>query len=327
MSEFRSKMESAALHHKEADLGVRMCGEWQGTEYRHILPPELWDLNLWEPIRADARIHFLEEGISWHDQRHNLLSSQVQCVNVFFPLRDAQEPLRRFLVNYLPGLGQVGRMHFECIGDKNYLNEPGGRGSMRTSADVAIEWFDSGNSRNLLLLEYKFTEREFGRCGGATSRGNKDRSRCLRASEIMEAPSSMCYLVEPKGRPYWDIALATDGPLNAGVLATESYCPFRYDFYQLMRNQFLAHKIEADASSGFDSVTFGVVYHKDNEELLRMGHPFAAERNPLTAWAGLLREHKRFIWLTVQELLAAVEAKLSPHLEEWRAYLRARYGL
>ena len=327
MSDFRSKMESAAVTHKDDVLGVRMCGKWQGKEYRHILPRELWDLNLWEPIRASARIHFLEQGISWHEQRHNLLSSQIQCVNVFYPLRDAQELLGSFLVNYVPRLMRVGRMHFEYIGDKNYLKEPGGRGSMRTSADVAVEWFDAANSRNLLLLEYKFTEREFGRCGGATSRGNRDKSRCRRASEIISAPGKMCYLVEPKGRPYWDIALAPDGPLNAGVLASESHCPFRYDFYQLMRNQFLAHQIESDPGSGFDSVTFGVVYHRDNEHLLRMGHPFGGERNPLTAWRSLLREPKRFIWFTVQELLEAVDAKLPSRLAHWRAFLRARYEL
>jgi len=327
MSDFRSKMESAAVRHKETDLGVQMCGAWRGTEHRHILPRELWDLNLWEPIRAAARIHFLEQRISWHEQRHNLLSSQIQCVNVFYPLRDHQSLLAAFLVDRLRQLARVGEMYFEYIGDENYLNEPGGKGSMRTSADVAIEWYDALNSRNLLLLEYKFTERGFGPCGGATSRGNKDKSRCRRASELMEAPGSMCYLVEPKGRPYWDIALAPDGPLNAGVLASESHCPFRYDFYQLMRNQLLAHQIESDPNSGFDSATFGVVYHADNEELLRMGHPFGGERNPLTAWTRLLQEQKRFISFTVQELLAAVDAKLPSHLEEWRAFLRARYEL
>ena len=327
MSDLRSRMETLAVHHKEVDLGVRMCGKWQGTEYRHILPPELWDLNLWEPIRASARTHFLEEGINWHQQRHNLLSSQVQCVNVLFPLRDEKALLAALLVDRVSQLARVGSVCFEYTGDKNYLNEPGGRGRMRTSADVAVEWFDAENSKNLLLLEYKFTEREFGRCGGATSRGNKDRSRCRRLGEIIEAPRTMCYLVEPKGRPYWDIALAPDGPVRGDLLAQESHCPFRYDFYQLMRNQFLAHQIESDPDSGFDSATFGVVYHDENDNLLRMGHAFDGERNPLSAWTRLLREQKKFITFTVQELLAAVDADLPPQLEEWRAFLGSRYEL
>lgn len=327
MSDFRSKMESAAVRHKEADLGVRKRGTWRGKEYGHILPPDLWELNLWGPIRAAARAHFLEEGISWHQQRHNLLSSQIQCVNLFYPLRDANALPAEFLAKHLPTLTRVGDVHFEYIGDKNYLNEPGGKGAMRTSADVAIEWFDAANSRNLLVLEYKFTEKDFGPCGGATSRGNKDKSRCRRAGEIIEAPGSMCYLVDPKDRPYWEIALSRNGPLKTDLLARESYCPFRYDFYQLMRNQLLAHKIESDPDSGFESATFGAVYHQDNEDLLRMGHPFLGEPNPLIAWKSLLREPKRFIWFTVQELLQAVDAKLPPELRGWREYLRARYEL
>jgi len=327
MSDFRSKMESAAVRHKETDLGVRTCGKWQGAEYRHILPPELWDLNLWEPIRDSATAHFREEGISWHNQRHNLLSSQVQCVNVFFPLRDAQELLGPVLVNYLPRLARVGRMHFECIGNKNYLNEPGTRGRMRTSADVALEWYDAHNSKNLLLLEYKFTETAFGGCSGAKSPGNKDKSRCRRASEVAGAPDRMCYLVDPHRRPYWEIALASDGPLRPDLLARESYCPFRYDLQQLMRNQFLAHQIESDPGSGFDSATFGVVYHEDNEQLLRMGHPFGGERNPFTAWRGLLRKPGRFIALTIQELLASVDSRLPSDLARWREFLHARYEL
>jgi hypothetical protein len=327
MSDFRSRMEILAVRHKDGDLGVRQCGKWQGTEYPQILPLELWDLNLWAAIRAEARIHFLKEGIAWHAQRHNLLSSQIQCVNLFYPLRDQPTLLAGFLADSLPQLARVGSIHFEYAGDKDYLNERGGRGRMRTSADVSIEWFDAANSRNLLMLEYKFTEREFGRCGGATSRGNKDRSRCLRANEIIKAPGRMCYLVDPKNRPYWDIALAPDGPLKGDLLARESYCPFRYDLYQLMRNQLLAHRIESDPDSGFESATFGVVYHKDNEELLRMGHPFGGKGNPLTAWISLLRQPKRFIWFTVQDLFAAVDANLPPQLVEWRKYLRARYEL
>ncbi len=327
MPNFRSRVETRAVRYKEDVLVVRKRGRWRGREHRHILPVELWDLNLWEQIRATARIHFLEEDIAWHDQRHNLLSSQILCVNIFFPLRYEQTLLARFLAGRIPQLTRVGKMHFEYIGDKNYLKEPGGRGRMRTSADVALEWFDASNSRGLLLLEFKFTEPEFGRCGGATSKGNRDRSRCRQASKIVQAPEKMCYLVKPKRRPYWEIALGPDSPLRINLLAEESYCPFRYDFYQLMRNQFLAHRIESDPHSGYERALFGVVYHAENDHLLRMGRPFGGERNPMKAWAGLLREPDRFISFTIQDLLAWMDTRLPSHLEEWRGFLSEKYGL
>lgn len=327
MSDFRSRLETTAVRYKQQILGVRKGGRWRGKEYRHILPTDLWDLNLWEQIRNTARIHFVEEEIAWHDQRHNLLSSQILCVNIFFPLRDEQELLAGFLSDRVPQLAGVGKMHFEYVGDKNYLNEPGGRGRMRTSADVALQWFDASNSRGLLILEFKFTETEFGRCGGATSGGNSDRSRCRHANSIVAAPERMCYLVYPKGRPYWHIALGPRSPLRIDLLAKEACCPFRFDFYQLMRNQFLAHETESDPDSGFERAIFGVVCHAENEALQRMGRTFRGERNPLRAWAGLLRQPDRFISFTVQDLLAWLDARLPSHLEEWRAFLNAKYGL
>lgn len=327
MSDFQSQMKTAAIRYKEDVLGVRKCGNWRGGQYPHILPSELWDLNLWEQIRDTARIHFVEDNIAWHDQRHNLLSSQILCVNIFFPLRNEHELFTGFLAGHIPQLAGVSKMYFEYIGDKNYLNEPGSRGRMRTSADIALEWSDASNSRGLLLLEFKFTEREFGRCGGATSPGNVDRSRCRQPSKIVQAPEKMCYLVKPKQRPYWEIALGPDSPLRIDLLTKESYCPFRYDFNQLMRNQFLAHLIESDPNSGFQRALFGVAYHAENDQLLRMGRPFNGERNPLKAWAGLLREPDSFITFTLQDLLAWMDSRLPSHLEEWRAFLSAKYGL
>jgi len=248
-------------------------------------------------------------------------------VNVFFPLRDEQRLLTGFFRDRIPQIARLGTMHFEYIGKKDYLNEGGGRGRMRTSADVALEWFDASNSPGLLLLEFKFTETEFGRCGGATSRGNADRSRCHRPIEIVEDPNGMCYLAKPKRRPYWEIALSPDSPLRVDLLASEPYCPFRYDFYQLMRNQFLGHRIESDPDSGFQRALFGVAYHAQNDQLLRMGRPFGGERNPLKAWAGLLREPDRLITFTIQDLLSWMDQRLPSHLEEWRGFLNARYGL
>lgn len=327
MSDFRSRMEAQAIEYKEQVLGVATPGRWRGEEYRHILPADLWDLNLWHQIRDAARIHFVEQHIAWHEQRHNLLSSQMLCVNLFFPLRDQQALLAGFLSDHIPQLDRVGRVHFEYIGDKNYLRERGGRGRMRTSADVAIEWVDAVGSRCLLLLEFKFTEREFGRCGGATSKGNEDRPRCRRPNEILRSPEKMCYLVRPKNRPYWEIALGGDSPLRTDMLATEPYCPFRYDFYQLMRNQLLAHQIDADPESCFERATFGVAYHGENEGLLRMGRAYGGERNPLAAWRSVLRQPDRFVSFTVQDLLSWVDARLPSGLEEWRAFLRAKYAL
>ncbi len=329
MSDFVQRMRKTVTDYKENVLGVSEQGTYQGKPYSHILPEDKRPLNLWQGIREDAVAYFTAESISWHRDSHNLLSSQALCVNLFFPLHEELELLTGFFSSRISGLAQVKKVHFEYIGPEgtDYLREGGSRGRNRTSADIALEWDGEDGTRGVLLLEFKFTESEFGRCGGAKSNGNTDKSRCLRSKDIIRDPSEMCYLVQPKKRPYWDIILDSDGPLRTEYLALEQHCPFRYDFYQLMRNQLLAHQIEKDQQSGFARGIFGVVYHGDNDRLLRMGHPYGGERNPLTAWAGMLKQPNSFVTFTIQNLLDWIGARLPERLHDWHSFLRTKYGL
>jgi hypothetical protein len=329
MNNLIRRMRKTVADYKENVLGVSEQGVFRGKPYRHILPRDKQPLNLWEDIREDAIAYFGAERIAWHKDSHNLLNSQALCVNLFFPLREELALLTGFFSNRISGLAQVNKMHFEYIGPEgtDYLHEGGSRGQNRTSADVALEWDSEDGTRGLLLLEFKFTEGEFGRCGGAASKGNTDQSRCLRSEKIIRAPSVMCYLVQSKKRPYWDIILDSDGPLWTENLTLEQHCPFRYDFYQLMRNQLLAHQIERDQQSGFARALFGVVYHRGNDRLLRMGHPYGGERNPLTAWASMLKQPESFVTFTIQDLLNWIDAELPGRLHDWRNFLRIKYGL
>ena len=125
----------------------------------------------------------------------------------------------------------------------------------------------------------------------------------------------------------WDIILSNDSPFRREKLTTEGYCPFRYDFYQLMRNQLLAHCIETDPEADFSWVDFGVIYHADNEALLEMARPFGGERNPLKAWPILLKDPSKFYTFNIQELLGVVDRRLPVGLAGWRSYLKQKYDL
>jgi len=175
----------------------------------------------------------------------------------------------------------------------------------------------------MLLLEFKFTEPDFGQC---SKQGNPDPSRCLSLGKDVYSYKTKCYRTEV-GRSYWDLILSDDGPFRQEPLTKESYCPFRYDFYQLMRNQLLAHCIQSDSPPIFNRVEFGVIYHADNEALVAMARPFGGERNPLKAWANLLKNQKTFHAFTVQEFLNAIGPNLHSELVNWRTYLKQRYDL
>ncbi len=332
---FYEEMKAKMVMYKIKTLGITEKGKRtireQGTrntitkEYEHILPTRRWTQNLWSGIRTAAVDYFSHEKIKWHDQRDNLLSSQILCVNIFFPLRNHPSLLDSLLREFYPSLAEVTDIDFEYIGPKNYFNEPGGRGYNRTSADVVITWEDTKGKSNLLLIEFKFTESNFGECSKS---GNPDRERCNHGELVISSPQTECYRSEVD-RPYWNIILSPQGPFVRGMLSKTQYCPFRYDFYQLMRNQLLAKCIAWDEDSGFSIVEFAVCYDDRNKSLLNLSHPIDGDSNPLTSWKSFLKDKNTFKHFTIQQFLEYIDHidNLPSEVEQWRAYLNKRYGL
>ena len=326
---FRERMEDKQSVYKTEGLGIKQMGRvsatgrWRDRYYPHILPEESWSLNLWDGISAEAVKYFAQEEIDWHRQRHNMLSSQVMCVNIFFPLREHPEVLKPWLSSQFE-VESVSGIDFEYVGPRNYFNEEGARGPNRTSADVCVTWENKEKKRHMLLLEFKFTERCFVHCNQDS---NPAPQRCYRSEEVIERPHSLCHVART-GRTYWELIVSRDGPFRWDALVTESYCPFRYDFFEMMRQQLLAQCVGKDSKSGIDRADFGVMYHAENDELLQMSHPFGGERNPLKAWPALLSNKNAFHAFTIQELLASIDAaKLPDELAGWRSYLAERYGV
>jgi len=332
---FYEEMKAKMVTYKTKTLGIPEKGKRtireKGTrntitlEYEHILPAKLWTQNLWSGIRTAADIYFRHEKIKWHDQRDNLLSSQILCVNIFFPLRNYLSVLDGFLRQFYPSLAKVTDIDFEYIGPRNYFNEPGGRGYNRTSADVSITWEDTRGKNNLLLVEFKFTEPSFGECSKSE---NPDWDRCNYGELVVSSPQTECYRSEV-GRPYWDMILLPQGAFIREMLNKTQYCPFRYDFYQLMRNQLLAKCIGEDKDSGFHIVEFAVCYDDRNKALLNLSHPVDGNANPLTSWKSFLKDKNTFKYFTIQQLLEYIENTdtLPSELEQWRTYLNKRYDL
>lgn len=332
---FYEEMKAKMVTYKTKALGITEKGKRtimeEGTknkitlEYEHILPARLWTQNLWSGIRTAAVDYFSHEKIKWHDQRDNLLSSQILCVNMFFPLRNHLFLMDGFIKEFYPSLAKVINIDFEYIGPRNYFNEPGGRGFNRTSADVSIEWKDTKGKNNLLLVEFKFTEPNFGECSKSE---NPDRDRCNHGELVISSPQTECYRSEV-GRPYWDIILSPQGLFIREMLNKTQYCPFRYDFYQLMRNQLLVKCIAEDKVSGFHAAEFAVCYDDRNKTLLNLSHPIDGDSNPLAIWKSFLKNPDSFKYFTIQQLMEHINHidNLPSEMKQWRAYLTKRYGL
>ncbi|MBX9664426.1 hypothetical protein [Novosphingobium sp.] len=204
-----------------------------GADYR--VSPEHRLVNLSPAVREAAdRLFGADPAIQWHQHANHGLSSQVCCVNFLLPFADKPELLARWITHVtgdkvgevlpieLDRAGQDWFVTFEWIGDADYLNEasPGAqrkRGANATAADAAILYRTAAGATNLLLVEWKYTER-YGQ--PLDPKGNS--TRRARYEAIWRAPN---------------------GPIRADIdVDLEDF--FWEPFYQMLRQQMLAWHTE-----------------------------------------------------------------------------------
>ena len=272
-------------------------------------------LNVAPAYRASAEALFAAKpAIQWHQFAGHGLSSQVCCVNFLLPLADKPAVLSRWIGAIL-GISppemlvvepdRAGRdwyVAFEWIGEHDYLNEAdakGGRtrGANATAADAAVKFRDDEGHVHLVLIEWKYTESY-----GAPLSGDPKGKRVQR---------------------YRDIAFAPDGPIRDDVgLVLQDF--FWEPFYQLLRQQMLAHAIECDPASGIDRARVLHLSPSGNAALHRVTAPALARfgDDAFEAFRAVLIDPDAFVGRTIEAAFAPLGAWPEA---TWFAWLCERY--
>lgn len=297
-----------------------------GYYYPHILPEGHLEKNFYPPIYDDVLKYLTDEGIELHTEALNLLSSQVCCFNFLFPLKKDLKKAASLLSFAIPGLEQVLHIEFEYAGPDSateWLGEPHGgrRGLNRTSIDAAVWWKDQDSRKRLTFIEWKYTEKEFGGCGGYRSKGNKERAKCRRLQALSIQPKQDCYISTGRddrtSRRYWDL-LARAG-ISMEYFRDRLGCPFLGPFYQLMRQYLLAAYCK-DTFTEIGDVNIVVMCFKGNHDLLQVPHNLRhLGEDVISAWNSLLTTAIPLRSVFVEDLLANATN------DDWRDYIRKRY--
>ncbi|MDK3258965.1 PGN_0703 family putative restriction endonuclease [Blastococcus capsensis] len=256
-----------------------------GASLPFCLPYDFADHNLLAAVREPAVALFADLGIPWHagigrGPGNHLLSSQVQCVNALMPMVEDPSRLAAAFAAVLD-VGEVleiepGRfLTFEYIGPEDFFGEaPGGeriRGAHCTSVDAAFLHRAADGARELVLVEWKYTESYRVRTPDAA----RDEIRRARYAEAVNDPT---------------------GPVRGDRLAFELLLD--EPFYQLTRQQLLAHALEQSGVA--DRVRVVLVLPPENEayqqSLARPEHR-ALGATVSEAWHQLLRTPDRFATL------------------------------
>ena len=326
--ETRRQVAFKRKHWPDLPDGVWAKKKGETHTYPHILPEG--DRSLYPGIAGKVFEYCHASNIAIHSEFLNLRSSQACCFNVLFPLRLDLELARAALDPVLPHVREVSKIEFEYTGPDGdgateWLGEPAGgqRGQNRTSIDAAVWWTD-GIRRLLTFIEWKYTEKNYGTCGGYASRGNKQKHLCRDLDAQCGDPSLSCYLTKGKNtRRYWEHL--GEAHINLSAFSDLKGCPFMGPFYQLMRQHLLAAYCRENGP--VEDVYVVSVGFRGNRSLHEL--PAALQGLGATvedAWNACLEGAAPMVHVTVEAIMEHIKA--SPLANEpWLDYLEERYGL
>lgn len=275
-----------------------------GRSYDVLLPEP--DENLEPGSRVAIRNYLKANSIVPHRMLGHLLSSQACCLNFLFVFTDRPDALACLLRPVFPNavtitmakvpewraaegsLVQENYIAFEWTDWTDQLGEKGGRppprGANSTSTDAAMLAIVDGR-RILCLIEWKYTESYGPRLSGGEP-----------ARRIREAR-------------YRDLAFAPDGPIRSdrGLWLTDF---FHEPFYQMLRQQMLAWRVENSTHYDVDEVRVLHIGPQDNNALSKVTST-ALQRHgdrAFDVFASVLVKPERFSKLFIEDLFASYPA-------------------
>jgi hypothetical protein len=295
---------------------ARADGLHRNRAYPFLLPDTCTPENLYAGIRQPALDYFAEHGIHWH-MLHHLCSSQVCCVNFLFPFMEKPDALAGLLRSLFPGLRRMLPIEapnqfvaFEWIGLQNYLKERGPKGGKRTrganstSADAMVMFKREDGQRQIVLIEWKYTESYAKDFSKKIARSGTDRSAI-----------------------YAHLYDRDDCALDKALL--KNFDALFYEpFYQFMRQQFLAHEMERAHEFDADVVSLLHIAPAKNVEFSRVTSPALRPLgDKVTAvWKRLVRDADRFASVSTEAMFGNFPVQQFSELADWWDYIGQRYA-
>jgi len=197
---------------------------------------------------------------------------------------------------------------FEWIGQKNYLGERMAqngkrtRGANCTSADAVVLFERTDGKREMVLIEWKYTE-SYGGNSLKIAKSGTDRT------EI-----------------YKHLFLNDDSLLDKDLLP--SFDALFYEpFYQFMRQQYLAHEMEKAQEMGADIVSVMHIAPAHNRDFQKITSPELVRlgETAINVWKRLVKPDKRFISVSAESLFGNLLLEQYPEIRTWIEYIRERY--
>jgi hypothetical protein len=301
--------------------GARPDGVYKGKPRPFCLSRAFAVENLFSEIRRTITAYFAAKEIKWHDGRdgnpsNHLCDSQVCCANFLFSFADKPRALVALLHPVFPEIQQMLPMEdagqfvsFEWIGQRNYLGEKTPRhgkrtrGANLTSADAAVMFERRDGERQIVLIEWKYTE-SYSSTSLKVAKSGTDRTAI-----------------------YAHLYGREDFPLDKELLPSFEAL-FYEPFYQLFRQQALAHEMERAGELGTKVVSLLHIAPAHNTGFQRVTSPAlrAIGDSVMDVWKRLVRRPNRFMSISTEDLYGRFPVEKFPRLAAWWEYTTERYS-
>jgi hypothetical protein len=198
---------------------------------------------------------------------------------------------------------------FEWIGAENYLKEKVARGKQRTrgenftSTDAAILLQQEDGSKQIVLIEWKYTE-SYGSNSYKIAKSGTDRTAI-----------------------YYHLFERDDFPLNKSRLP--SFDALFYEpFYQLLRQQCLGHEMQLAHELGAEKVTLLHITPAHNQDFPKVTSPTLKSIGETVSgvWEHLITEKDSFRSISTEKLFGSFPVEDYPQLQFWWEYITQRYN-
>ena len=299
---------------------AREDGEYKGKPRPFCLPRSYSDENVYSGIREEVIEYFTNYEIKWHDAidkkpSNHLCDSMVCSINFLFPFAYEPFALKELLFPLFPNIKQVLPMEkedqylsMEWIGKENYLGEKmprhgkRTRGANFTSTDAAVMFERTDGQKQIVLIEWKYTETYYSTYLKYAKSGT-DRTKIY--SHLFNEDNK---IIDKDLLPSFDSL-------------------FFEPFYQFMRQQYLAKKMEEARELGADIVSLLHIAPSHNMDFRRITSPDLQHLggSATDVWDIIVKKPGRFISVSTENLFETFEISHFPELKDWLRYITSRY--
>ena len=312
--QLQRKLQVQKLRYKHPELFNQDKGGGKFDKYESLPFVLLNSLNnLYSKVQSQVVRYFENNDIAWwgdvekHPTGH-LLSSQIQCLNFLFALRNDKHAVLALAKLFDSEIDDVletlnefetGYIAFEFVYENEKLlgeNDFGAkRGSMCTSIDAVIIALKKGK-KILIPLEWKYTE-TYLECENKSTEPRKGKVRQNRYNHLIVRSNQLKTPVDFEDSIYY-------------------YEPF----YEFMRQTLLVEQMIVQGIA--DDYLHIVVIPDENTDLLDNNYTFSTD-DLQTIWRKNITDQEKFKIVDSKQILQAIEHL--PNYIELANYIKQRY--